>query len=41
MANFATNGREIKKAKTDCGKFHFIDALKVDYKVGSDINILN
>ena len=35
--NFATNGREIEKAKTECGKLHFIDALQVDYKVGSSL----
>ena len=40
-ANFATNGREVEKAKTECGRLHFIDALQVDYKVGSDINILS
>ncbi len=39
--NFATNGREVEKAKTECGRLHFIDALQVEYKVGSDINILN
>ena len=39
-ANFATNGREVEKAKTECGKLHFIDALQVDYKVGSDIKAL-
>ena len=36
-ANFATNGREIEKAKTECGKLHFIDALQVDYKIGSSL----
>jgi|LauGreDrversion4_2_1035121.scaffolds.fasta_scaffold27095_3 type III restriction enzyme len=40
-ANFATNGREVEKAKTECGKLHFIDALQVDYKVGCDIKALN
>lgn len=40
-ANFATNGREVEKAKTECGRLHFIDALQVDYKVGSGISILN
>lgn len=39
-ANFATNGREVEKAKTECGKLHFIDALQVDYKVGFDIKKL-
>lgn len=36
-ANFMNNGREMEKAKTECGRLHFIDALQVDYKIGSDI----
>jgi len=32
-----TNGHEIEKAKTECGKLHFIDALQVDYKIGNSL----
>lgn len=37
-ANFMTNGREVEKIKTACGKLHFIDSLGVDYKVVNTLN---
>jgi type III restriction enzyme len=40
--NFEHDGRLSEKAKTKCGKLHFIDALGVDYKVVSSLEeILN
>ncbi len=35
------NGRPLEKGKTYCGEMHFIDTLGVEYKVGSDVGIIN
>lgn len=37
-SNFISNGREVEKIKTDCGKLHFIDALGIDYAVVSKLH---